>query len=93
MPHKVDLSHVESIDAVGQAVHVTPELERLAKQRGFHSAEEMVLWDRQRSQKHTGSVQGEPNRPAPTAPAKQPPRPTGLAGVMDYISRALAGQL
>jgi hypothetical protein len=64
------------------------ELEAAARQRGFKNATEMVLWDKQRSQRRepqTTSAKGTPSDKA----KKKPESSGGMAGFFEGLSRVL----
>lgn len=47
-------------DSTQSQASYSKEVEAMAKQHGFRNAEEMMLWQKQRSQPHESSVQGKP---------------------------------
>lgn len=70
-------------------------LDAAARQQGYRNYEEYRLFQEQLARKHVGNIEGKANTPQPTAtPAPQPNNHLngGVAGVMDYIRRAMGGR-
>lgn len=73
----------------------SPQQEALAKQNGFHNYDEMLLWYKQRSAPHTGTIAGASAPAQPAQPTQQAPNNAmhgGVAGILDYVRRAMGGQ-
>lgn len=87
-------------DIFGQTsgvVGYAPEIESMARSRGFKSAEEMMLFERQRSaprEKQTVSAKGakKSTNESKKEPARGGSKPTSLGGILDYVSAALSGK-
>jgi hypothetical protein len=82
---------LQPIAAQTESTNYSPELEKLAKQRGFRSAEEMVLWENQRSQRRTPqTVKGQGAKK--DSQPKQQAQPRTFGDILNTVSRALGGK-
>lgn len=72
--------------------NATPAEEKRAKDNGFRSYEEMVLWAKQRANRSGGTVSKQNAKPSSESkPQQQNSRGGGLIGVLDSVSNALRG--
>ena len=71
--------------------NATPAEEKRARDNGFRSHEEMLLWAKQRANRSGGTVAKKGSNPSnDSKPPEQPVR-GGLTGIRDSVSNALRG--
>jgi hypothetical protein len=70
----------------------TREQEAMAKQNGFRSYEEMLLWAQQRNRRSGGTIDGGGSPPPPSKKKpQQNPASGGISGIFDRITNAMRG--
>lgn len=65
------------------------ELEAAARQRGFKNATEMILWDKQRSQRREPQTTSAKGTPPDKAKKKPESSGGGISGFFEGLSRVL----
>lgn len=81
----VDTLPTPGVEAAG----ATREQEAMARQRGFRSYEEMLLWAKQRNQQSGGTVSGAGRMPQTWGQAQQQIQSAHPKSVFEYITRKL----
>lgn len=73
--------------------NATPAEEKRARDNGFKSHEEMVLWAKQRANRSGGTVAKQGAKPSNDSKPQQSGGGggTGLTGILDAVSNALRG--